>query len=149
MDFLPENSQIWSSLCGPAVMNPTSIHEDVGSIPGLTQWVKDLALGELWCRSADAARILCCCGCGVGWQRQFDLTPSLGTSICRGAALQGLCVYTHTCINLKSMSFRTQAKKMYCTHETKSVKYHPKVQSDFLCFPSDNGGDSGEAVTAQ
>ena len=33
-----------SSHCGLAVRNPTSIREDAGSIPGLDQWVKDLAL---------------------------------------------------------------------------------------------------------
>ena len=33
-----------TSHCGSVVMNPTSIHEDMGSIPGLSQWVKDPAL---------------------------------------------------------------------------------------------------------
>ena len=31
--------------------NLTSIHEDVGLIPDLTQWAEDLALLELWGRS--------------------------------------------------------------------------------------------------
>ena len=33
-----------SSCCGAAEMNPSRNHEVLGSIPGLTQWVKDLAL---------------------------------------------------------------------------------------------------------
>ena len=32
-----------SSPCGSANTNPISIHEDVGSIPDLAQWVKYLA----------------------------------------------------------------------------------------------------------
>ena len=37
---------IWSCLCGSVVMNPTSIHEDRGLIPGLDQWIRELVL--LW-----------------------------------------------------------------------------------------------------
>ena len=36
----------WSFHHGSVVMNWTSIHEDAGSMPGLTQWVNDLVL--LW-----------------------------------------------------------------------------------------------------
>ena len=37
-------SEFRSSHHGSAEISPTSIHEDAGSIPGLTQWVKEPAL---------------------------------------------------------------------------------------------------------
>ena len=53
------------------VMNPTSIHEIVGLIPGLDQWVKDLALPQAASYLADETQIPSCCGCGIGQQLQL------------------------------------------------------------------------------
>ena len=67
--------KLGSSYCGSVIMNPASIHEVVGSIPGPAQCVKDHALLGGAMEVTDAARNLCCCGCGSGCgvSRQLQL----------------------------------------------------------------------------
>ena len=55
--------------------NPTCIYEDVGLIPGLAQWLKDLMLLQAAMSVADVSQIPHCCGCGVGQQLQLQLDP--------------------------------------------------------------------------
>ena len=57
------------------ITNPTSIHEDTGSIPGLAQQVEDLTL--LWAAVsiAEEAWVWRCCGWGVGQQLQLRCNP--------------------------------------------------------------------------
>ena len=59
-----------------------SVREDVGLIPGLDQWVKDLALPQA------EAPIWCCSGCGADLSCSSDSTPSPGTSVCRRCGLK-------------------------------------------------------------
>ena len=65
-----------SSHCGLVVTNPTSIHEDTGSIPGLTQWVKDPALAM---------------SCGIGPRRSSDLAMLFGCGVSQPLQLQFNC----------------------------------------------------------
>ena len=60
------------------VTNLSSVHEDVSSVPGLAQTVKDLALPGAVVRLTDAAWIPRCCGSGVGWRLQGQFNPQPG-----------------------------------------------------------------------
>ena len=53
------------------IKNLTNVHENAGSIPGLTQWFKDPGLPQAVVQVTDAAQIWHCYGCGVHRQLQL------------------------------------------------------------------------------
>ena len=55
------------------VKNPISIHKDVGLIPTLAQWVKDLTFQQTATEVIDEAQIQH--GCGINWQLQLLFDP--------------------------------------------------------------------------
>ena len=69
---------------GSVEMNLTSIHEDTGSIPGLTHWIKGpgIAMSCGVGHSLGSHLVLLWLCCSLDW------TPSLGTSICNGCGLK-------------------------------------------------------------
>ena len=65
------------TLVAQQVKNPTSIHEDAGSFPGLTHWVKEPALSQAAVQVTDAVQIPSCCGCGIGRELPYARGASL------------------------------------------------------------------------
>ena len=57
--------------------------EDAGSIPGLSPWVKALALPQAAVQVTDVAWIPSCCGCSIGRSCSSNSTPGPGPSTCR------------------------------------------------------------------
>ena len=84
VQYQPLRSGRALNLSGSAVMNPTSIHQDSGSIPGLTQWLRIRRCRDLWCGSQ--MRFGSRAAVAVAWTSSCSSNspPSLGTSICLG-----------------------------------------------------------------
>ena len=73
-----------SSLCDSVVKtNPTRIHEDVGSIPGLLGGFRIQSCRELWCGSQMwlGSRVAMAVAVVLASSCSSDLTPGRGTSI--------------------------------------------------------------------
>ena len=70
------------------VKNPTQHPWDAGSIPALTQWVKDLTWPQAVVQITGAAQIRCFCGCDTGLQLQLQFNPSPGIPYAAGVAIE-------------------------------------------------------------
>ena len=66
------SSQTWHSHCGSMVTDLLSIYEDAGLITGSTQWLRIQWYCKLW--SQMQLWLWRCCGCGVPWQLQLQLS---------------------------------------------------------------------------
>ena len=101
-----------SSHCGSDVTNLTSIHEDAGSIPGLTQCLKTHCCHELWC-SSQTWLGFCVAVSVVNLAAAAPVQPpSLGISVC-----------------LRCSPWQKQTNK-----QTKTKKQMKREQMDSLCL---------------
>ena len=106
---------------GPVVVqwvkNLTSNHEDVGSIPGLTQWVKGSGVAA---------------SCAVG--HRYGSEPMLLWLWCRSAA--AALIWPLTWELQKVQSLKKKGKKRVCLISKETAKLSSKVAVPFFIFTS-------------
>ena len=100
-----------SSHCGAAVMNPTRICEDSGSILGLALWTKDLGVAV---------------SCNVGHRHNLD--PALLWLWCRPAAVAPIRPLAWELLYAVGVALKSKKKKKKKPKTKKKKKKQPKTK---------------------